>query len=66
LLPFVRLVHRYFGAIRLLRDVHARLVAQRLRGPVSILVGPRRPADHSRFIATSDTPIYASTSTSRC
>src|SRR5215471_8813779 len=45
LLPFVRLVHRYCGAIRLLRSVHVRLVAQRLRGPVSILVGPRRPGD---------------------
>jgi hypothetical protein len=31
--------------IRLLRDVHARLMAQRLRGPVSILMGPRRPGD---------------------
>ena len=41
----VRSVHRYYGAIRLLRDVHARLVAQRLRGPVSILMGPRRLGD---------------------
>src|SRR5215467_2583411 len=30
LFPFVRLVQRCFGAIRLLRDVHVRLVAQRL------------------------------------
>ena len=45
LLPFVRLVHGYFGAVRLLRRVHARLVALRLRGPVSILLGPRRPGD---------------------
>src|SRR6516162_5672172 len=45
LLPFVRLVHRYYSAVRLLRRVHARLVAQRLRGPVSILLGPRRPGE---------------------
>src|SRR6185295_16822146 len=43
--PFVRLVHRYYGAVRLLRGVHVRLAAFRLRGPVSILMGPRRLGD---------------------
>src|SRR6516225_8610228 len=45
LLPFVRLVHRYYSAVRLLRRVHARIVALRLRGPVSTLIEPRRPGD---------------------
>src|SRR4029077_16885864 len=44
-LPFFRLLHRYYGAVRLLRNVHVRLVALNLRGPVSILGGPRRPGD---------------------
>src|SRR5215469_15610793 len=43
--PFVRLVHRYYGAVRLLRRVHARIVTFGLRGPVSILIWPRRPGD---------------------
>ena len=34
---FVRLVHRYYGAVRLLRSVHVRRSALRLLGPVSIL-----------------------------
>src|ERR1700674_2071544 len=44
-LPFVRLVHRYYRAVRLLRSVHARILVLGLRGPVSILIGPRRPGD---------------------
>jgi hypothetical protein len=32
-LSFVRLVHRYYGAVRLLRSVRVRRVALRLRGP---------------------------------
>src|SRR5215831_10416521 len=43
--PLVRLVHGYYGAVRLLRRVRARIVASSLRGPVSILIGPRRPGD---------------------
>jgi hypothetical protein len=41
-LLFVRLVHRYYGAVRLLQSVRARLVALRLRGPASFPCGPRR------------------------
>src|ERR1700730_16434293 len=44
-LPFVRLVHRYYCAVRLLLSVHVRIVALGLHGPVSSLVGPRRPGD---------------------
>jgi hypothetical protein len=39
---FVRLVHRYYGAVRLLQNVRVRLVALRLRGPASFPCGPRR------------------------
>src|SRR5689334_5343577 len=39
---FVRLVHRYYGAVRLLQSVHVRLLALRLRGPASFPFGPRR------------------------
>src|SRR5580700_4412906 len=39
---FVRLVHRYYGAVRLLRNVRVRLVAWHLRGPASFPCGPRR------------------------
>src|SRR6202790_5303268 len=39
---FVRLVHRYYGAVRLLQSVRVRLVALRLRGPASFPCGPRR------------------------
>src|SRR5437879_4873404 len=31
---FVRLLHRYYAAVRLLHYVHARITARRLRGPV--------------------------------
>src|ERR1700758_35334 len=39
---FVRLVHRYYGAVRLLQSVRVCLVALGLRRPVSFLFGPRR------------------------
>jgi hypothetical protein len=39
---FVRLVHRYYGAVRLLQSVRVRLVALGLRGPASSPFGPRR------------------------
>ena len=39
---FVRLVHRYYGAVRLLPSVRVRRVALRLRGPASCPGGPRR------------------------
>src|SRR5580693_5865323 len=39
---FVRLVHRYYGAVRLLQSVRVRLLALRLRGPASFPFGPRR------------------------
>jgi hypothetical protein len=39
---FVRLVHRYCSAVRLLHCVHVRRSAFHLPGPVSIVVGPRR------------------------
>ena len=39
---FVRLVHRYYGAVRLLQSVRVRRVALRLRGPASFPCGPRR------------------------
>src|SRR6202521_2542516 len=42
LLFFVRLVHRYYGAVRLLGSVRVRRVALRLRGPASFPFGPRR------------------------
>ena len=42
LLFFVRLVHRYYGAVRLLWSVHVRRVALGLRGPASFPLGPRR------------------------
>ena len=48
LLLFVRLVHRYYGAVRLLRNVHVRLVALRLRRPVSIWLDRDAP-EVSRF-----------------
>jgi hypothetical protein len=48
--PFVRLVHQYYGAVRLLRRVRARIVAFSLRGPVSIRIGPRRPGDLSVLV----------------
>src|ERR1700719_3190646 len=39
---FVRLVHRYYGAVRLLQSVRVRRVALRLRGPASFPFGSRR------------------------
>src|ERR1700726_3923685 len=39
---FVRLVHRYYGAVRLLWSARVRLLALRLRGPASFPFGPRR------------------------
>jgi len=42
LLFFVRLVHRYYGAVRLLQSVRVRRVALGLRGPASFPFGPRR------------------------
>src|SRR5271169_819597 len=39
---FVRLVHRYYGAVRLLRSVRVCLVALHLRRPASFPFGPRR------------------------
>ena len=39
---FVRLVHRSYGAVRLLRSVRVRLLALGLRGPASFPFGPRR------------------------
>src|SRR5215475_8553525 len=45
LLPFVRLVHRYYGTVRPLRCVHVGLVVLGLRQPTSILIGPRCPGD---------------------
>src|ERR1700730_18173267 len=38
---FVRQVHRYYGAVRLLWNVPARCAANSLFGPLSILVGSR-------------------------
>src|SRR5450759_921459 len=44
-LPFlVRLVHRYYGTVRLLRHVHVRRAACGLRGP-ALIVRPRRAGD---------------------
>ena len=40
-LLFVRQIHRYYGAVRLLWDLPARSAANGLFGPVSILVGSR-------------------------
>src|ERR1700691_5825662 len=42
LLFFVRLVHRYYGAVRLLQSVRVCLVALGLRRPASFPCGPRR------------------------
>src|SRR5580693_3175335 len=42
LLFFVRLVHRYYGAVRLLQSVRVCLGALRLRRPASLPFGPRR------------------------
>src|SRR5580704_5427047 len=42
LLFFVRLVHRYYGAVRLLQSVRVCLVALRLRRPASLPFGSRR------------------------
>src|ERR1700674_4788315 len=39
---FVRLVHWYCGAVRLLHSVHVRRSALRLLGPASALTGSRR------------------------
>src|SRR5580700_5237508 len=39
---FVRLVHRYYGAVRLLRSVRVCLVALHLRRPASFPFGSRR------------------------
>src|SRR5215469_8128989 len=41
LLLFVRQIHRYYGAVRLLWNLPARSTANGLLGPVSILVGSR-------------------------
>jgi hypothetical protein len=44
-LPFlVRLVHRYYGTVRLLRHVHVRRAVYGLRGP-ALIVRPRRAGD---------------------
>jgi hypothetical protein len=44
-LPFlVRLVHRYYGTVRLLQHVHVRRAAYGLRGP-AMIVRPRRVGD---------------------
>src|SRR5262249_40214147 len=40
----VRLVHRYYGAVRLLLNVHVRRSVYHLRGPV-LIFRPRRPRD---------------------
>src|SRR5260370_7974721 len=40
----VRLVHRYYGTVRLLRHVHVRRSVCGLRGP-ALIVGPRRAGD---------------------
>src|SRR5215472_3172987 len=43
--PFlVRLVHRYYDTVRLLRHVHVRRAAYGLRGP-ALIVRPRRAGD---------------------
>jgi hypothetical protein len=42
---FVRLVHRYYGTVRLLLYVHVRRSVFGLRGPVLILRRPRRTED---------------------
>ena len=41
-LLFVRPVHRYYGAVRLLRSVRVRRMALGLRKPASFPFGPRR------------------------
>ncbi len=40
----VRLVHRYYGTVRLLQHVHVRRAACGLRGP-ALTLGPRRAGD---------------------
>jgi len=40
----VRLVHRYYGTVRLLQHVHVRRAALSLRGP-ALIVSPRRAGD---------------------
>src|SRR5229473_1993445 len=40
----VRLVHRYYGAVRLLQHVHVRRAACGLRGP-ALIIKPRRTGD---------------------
>src|SRR5262249_2532073 len=40
----VRLVHRYYGAVRLLLNVHVRRSVYHLRGP-GLVFRPRRPGD---------------------
>jgi len=40
----VRLVHRYYGAVRLLLNVHVRRSVYHLRGPV-LIFRPRRSGD---------------------
>src|SRR6266705_7202137 len=40
----VRLVHRYYGTVRLLQHVHVRRAAFGLRGP-ALIAGPRRAGD---------------------
>ncbi len=40
----VRLVHRYYGTVRLLQPVHVRIVVYGLRGP-ALAVTPRRAGD---------------------
>src|SRR5450755_3672505 len=47
-LPFVLPVHRYYGTVRLLQNVHVRRIASRLRGPVSFLL-VRDALEVSRF-----------------
>src|SRR5713226_10725467 len=44
LLFLVRLVHRYYGTVRLLPRVHVRRAAFGLRGP-ALIAGPRRAGD---------------------
>src|SRR5215471_502173 len=41
---FVRLVHRYYGTVRLLQHVHVRRAAFGLRGP-ALIIRPRRAGD---------------------
>src|SRR6516162_2883630 len=43
-LPFVRLAHQYYGAVRLLLNVHVRVMVYGLYGPV-LIVRPRRTGE---------------------